>query len=245
MKKLMSILTALTVASAGAAFASGDQSAAAPAHKHPTAKEESAGDGMLTGKVTETMNAGGYTYVNIEKDGKKTWIAIPETKITVGKEMTFLPGAAMQNFESKTLKRTFDVIIFSGGVAEGSAPQGPTGSKAQVGAKEKNVKVTKATGANACTVAEAYGKSAALNKKTVVVKGKVVKVSKNIMGKNWVHLQDGTGDQTKGTHNLVVTTQDAPEVGDVVTATGTLTKDRDFGAGYKYNVIVEDASVKK
>jgi hypothetical protein len=64
------------------------------------------------------------------------------------------------------------------------------------------------------------------------------------MGKNWVHLQDVSGDTGKRTSDLVVTTQDAPKVGDVVTAKGTLHKDKDFGAGYKYRVIVEEATVK-
>jgi hypothetical protein len=93
-------------------------------------------------------------------------------------------------------------------------------------------------------VSEAYEKAGKLDKKTVVVRGKVVKVSKGIMGKNWVHLRDGSGDPGKGTNNLVVTTQDVPNVGDVVTAKGTLYKDKDFGAGYKYQVIVEEATVK-
>jgi hypothetical protein len=76
------------------------------------------------------------------------------------------------------------------------------------------------------------------------VRGKIVKVSKGIMGKNWAHLRDGSGDAGKGTNNLVVTSQDDPKVGDVVTARGTLYKDKDFGAGYLYKVIVEEATVR-
>jgi hypothetical protein len=119
---------------------------------------------------------------------------------------------------------------------------GKEGAKAPVSSEP--IKVEKAKGADACTVAEAYEKAAKLDKKTVVVRGKVVKVSKAIMGKNWVHLRDGSGDPAKGTNNLVVTTQDLPAVGDVVTAKGTLYKDKDFGAGYKYQAIVEEATVK-
>jgi len=126
-----------------------------------------------------------------------------------------------------------------------SAPQGATGSKAQIAAKDKAVKVEKAAGPNAYTVAEVYAKRSALNKKTVVVKGKVAKSSQGIMGKNWVHVQDGSGDQKKNTHNLVATTQDMAAVGDIVTITGTFAKDRDFGAGYLYKAIIEDAKVQK
>lgn len=75
------------------------------------ASEEAA----LSGKVVETMNSGGYTYVCLEKGGKKTWVAVPEMKVVKGKKMSFQPGVVMQNFESKTLKRKFDKIVFSAG----------------------------------------------------------------------------------------------------------------------------------
>jgi len=123
-----------------------------------------------------------------------------------------------------------------------AASGGSEGAKAPAPAEK--IKVEKAKGADACTVSEAYGKAATLDKKTVVVRGKVVKVSKGIMGKNWVHLQDGSGDPAKGTNDLVATTQDDPKVGSVVTAKGTLYRDKDFGAAYKYRVIVEEATVK-
>ena len=136
-------------------------------------------------------------------------------------------------------------VLAGGGDASAfgnAASGGSEGAKAP--ASSEKIKVEKAKGADACTVSEAYEKAAKLDKKTVVVRGKVVKVSKAIMGKNWVHLRDGSGDPAKGTNNLVVTTQDVPKVGDVVTAKGTLHKDKDFGAGYKYQAIVEEATVK-
>jgi hypothetical protein len=127
---------------------------------------------------------------------------------------------------------------------------GMTESEASKGSKDTTVKgekisVAKAIGANAVTVAEAFSNSAKLNKKKVVVRGKVVKVSRGIMKKNWIHIQDGTGSKSKSTHNLVCTSQDSAEVGDVVTVSGTLAKDRDFGSGYRYNVIIENAKVEK
>ncbi len=133
-------------------------------------------------------------------------------------------------------------------VAIGALAFGTSASGGSEGAKAPDasepIKVEKAKGADACTVSEAYENAGKLDKKTVVVRGKVVKVSKGIMGKNWVHLRDGSGDAGKGTNNLVATTQDVPNVGAVVTAKGTLHKDKDFGAGYKYRVIVEEATVK-
>jgi len=133
--------------------------------------------------------------------------------------------------------------LAAGGDALAAGNAGSEGAKAPV--PSDPIKVEKAKGADAYTVSETYEKAGKLDKKTVVVRGKVVKVSKGIMGKNWVHLRDGSGDSGKGTNNLVVTTQAVPKVGDVVTAKGTLSKDKDFGAGYKYKVIVEEATVKQ
>jgi len=70
----------------------------------------------LSGKVVETMNSGGYTYVSLENGGKKTWVAVPATVVKVGQMVTCQPGMEMKNFTSKTLNRTFESIIFSGGI---------------------------------------------------------------------------------------------------------------------------------
>ncbi len=204
--------------------------------------------GVLSGKVAETMNSSGYTYVRLESGGKKIWVAVPETKVKVGQTISFLPGMEMKNFESKTLKRKFDSIIFSGGVAGqaggASAPQ-DSGSKGKVVAAEEKITVEKAAGKNAYTVADIYKNSKSLSKKQIVIKGKVVKTSAGIMKRNWIHIQDGTGDAQKGTNNLVTTSSELPAVGDIVTATGTMVLDKDFGSGYKYSVMLENTKYKK
>jgi hypothetical protein len=123
--------------------------------------------------------------------------------------------------------------------------QTTTGSKGAKPTSSKDIKVDKATGSNGYTVAELFEKRAELDKKDIVVIGRVVKVSAQIMGKNWLHIQDGTGDPQKGTNDIVVTTMDLPSVGDNVTIMGILFSDKDFGSGYKYDAIVEQAHVKK
>ncbi|NJD91453.1 MAG: DNA-binding protein [Geobacter sp.] len=199
------------------------------------------------GKVLQIINSGGYTYVELKKkSGEKVWLAVSSAEIPVGSQQTFNPGMVMTNFESKSLKRTFDSIIFTDLAApakdrgkkdvSGKSP----GSKGSVSPDVK-VKVKKATGKNAYTVAELYKNSAKLNKKKVVVRGKVVKISSNIMSKNWIHLRDGSGSQATNDFNLVLTSKSIPAEGEVVLATGTLYKDKDFGGGYKYAVIVEGA----
>jgi hypothetical protein len=67
----------------------------------------------ITGKVVEAVDGGGYTYLLVEKGGEKTWAAVPATQVSVGQEVTLAPGNTMKNFESKTLKRSFESIIFT------------------------------------------------------------------------------------------------------------------------------------
>jgi hypothetical protein len=245
MKRVLAVVVTVLVLSplGHSAFAAPQHGNTAPQPHQLTADDNSGPS--LSGKVVETMNAGGYSYVLLENKGKKTWVAVTEMKITVGSEMAFKPGAPMTNFTSKSLNRTFDTIYFSGGpVTAGKALGDSPHGKPSEPVVEKNIKVEKAAGADAYTVEEVYKKTAALNGKTVIVKGKVVKVSSGIMGKNWIHLQDGTGDPKNGSNNLVVTSDDTASKGDIVTMKGTITKDKDFGSGYKYSVIMEKGNVQ-
>jgi len=101
------------VAAAFAAFGCKPAEKSAPA---PASQAQPAAADPLSGKVVETMNSGGYTYVCIENSGRKTWVALPDTKVTVGQMIACQAGGEMRNFTSRTLNRTFDSIIFSPGV---------------------------------------------------------------------------------------------------------------------------------
>lgn len=127
--------------------------------------------------------------------------------------------------------------------AAGNAPAGGSG-KAAAPASGEPIRVEKAKGKDAYTVGELHEKSGVLDKQTVSVRGKVVKATKTmIVGKYWVHLRDGSGDARKGTNDVVVaTTEKPPQVGTVVTARGTLYKDKDLGAGYKYPIVIGEGS---
>lgn len=223
-----------------------------------TSQPAAAGAG-LSGKVLETMNSGGYTYVHVEAAGKgKLWAAGPTATVKVGDTVSLPNGMLMENFASKTLGRTFERIYFVSGiqVAGGGAaaatpahapkpasqPASQPGAKAPHPTAKADVgKIEKAEGG--LTVAEIFAKSAALSGKQVVLRGKVVKYNANIMGKNWLHVQDGTG--AAGTNDLTVTTGGTAAVGDVVVLTGTLVTNKDFGAGYNYAVLLEDAKLSK
>ena len=103
----------------------------------------------------------------------------------------------------------------------------------------------KASGADARTVAEVWAQKGGLKEKSVTIRGQVVKYNPGVMGKNWIHLQDGSGEASKGNHDITVTSQDPAAKGDIVTVKGIVRQDKDFGAGYVYALIVEDAKVVK
>jgi hypothetical protein len=223
---------------------------------------EQADNGNATGKVLETMNSGGYTYINLQKnDGKSAWYAVPVSTVTVGSTITILAGVPMGEFYSKSLKQKFDNIVFSPGIA--SDKPGEVADKLKDmahkgvdmsagmkggGAGEEPmgpIKVEKAAGTDAYTVAELFGAKGPKAGNKVAVRGKVVKASSKIMGRTWLHLQDGSGDMDNKDNDLVVTSQGAATVGEVVTVHGTLARDKDFGAGYRFSVIVEDAEIAR
>jgi hypothetical protein len=203
----------------------------------------------VAGKVVETATAGDYTYVLLEKDGKKAWAACPVIDTAVGQQLAFTGCSPMMDFESKALKRTFKIIMFCGEPLSKDATElilkTSSGSAGQVPVSNEKIVVEGAKGANAYTIEDLYSKRKDLDKKQVVVKGKVMKVSSGIMHRTWIHLQDGTGSPLKKNNDLVVTTEGSAQVGDVVTVSGTFANDKDFGAGYKYNAIVELATVTK
>jgi hypothetical protein len=109
----------------------------------------------------------------------------------------------------------------------------------------KDVKVAKATGPDARTVEEIVKGSAKLKGKPVSVRGTVVRFTSGVLGKNWVHLQDGTGSAAEKTHDVLVTTQDSAKIGEVVVAKGVVQTDLDLGSGYSYKVLVDNAKLQK
>ncbi len=209
--------------------ASPSQTAAAPTPGTP-----------ITGSVAERLEAPPYLYLRLKTASGEVWAAVPAAQVENGATVTVYGAMPMGRFESKTLKRTFDQIYFgtltaSGGMASVHGG-GPT--RATVVAP-----VAKAGGPEARTIAEAWAQKASLTGKTIAVRGVVVKYNPEVMGKNWIHLQDGSGDASQGTNDLAVTSLDAAAVGDTITVRGTVRTDRDFGAGYAYAIIVEDAKV--
>ncbi|WP_257305952.1 hypothetical protein [Geothrix campi] len=221
---------------------------AAPVQGQAAAPTAAPSTGLsVSGKLLERIAATPYSYLRIQTAQGEIWAAVPETKVEKGAEVTVTGAMIMRDFESKTLKRTFAEIYF--GTLAGSGPAAapasdPHASASQPAAVEVG-KVEKASGADARTVAEVWAQKGSLKGKTVTVRGKVVKYNAGIMGKNWLHLQDGSGDAKAGTNDITVTSNDGAAKGDTVTVTGVVRTDKDFGSGYSYAVLVEDAKLVK
>jgi hypothetical protein len=226
-----------------------------------------AGPQVLRGKIVEKVDVSQYTYLKLATASGEAWAAVQRTDKKVGDEIGVENAFPMPNFESKELNRKFDVVYFGaiagaggpgapaappamGAPPAGEAPPNPAQMAAQHQAAAtgptdvKIQKIAKASGADAHTVAEVWGAKDKLKGKSVTVRGQVVKFTP-VMGKNFVHLRDGSGSPDKKNNDVTVTTADAAAVGDVITAKGTVTLDKDFGAGYAYPILIEDAKVTK
>jgi len=206
----------------------------------------------VKGEVLEVLDANGFTYMRLKSRDGEIWSAVASAPIKVGSQVTVENVTPMKDFKSKSLNRTFALVYLGNlpGTAAGPTLAGAGMEAAHSGVVKPtvdlaNIKVPKAAGANAKTVAEVMTKGAELKDKPVLVRGKVVKYNEGIMGKNWVHLRDGSGTDADKTNDILVTTKDETKVGDVVTAKGVVHTDKDFGSGYAYKVLVEDATLQK
>lgn len=98
--------------------------------------------------------------------------------------------------------------------------------------------IEKAAGPDGYKISEVYEKQEELAGKEVRVRGRVVKIATGILKMNWIHLQDGSGNVSSATHDIIVTSDDLPVAGDIVTMRGTVHLNKNFGAGYKYALIL-------
>ena len=198
-----------------------------------------AGD-VFEGTVVDTLDGGGYTYLQVDDTKKKYWVAVEGIKIEKGTEVRFTEELRAKNFESKALGRTFDEIVFASNLQHRTnVPE-----KGNLALINEQVKESPYKQKDTLSVKEAWEKRASLKDKTIAIRGKVVKASPNIMGLNWVHIQDGTGEGSE-VGRVVFTSSELPKVGDIVTASGEVRVDKDFGSGYSYKIIVENATFSK
>lgn len=200
----------------------------------------------LHGPVVEVIEAAGYTYVAIDVDGEKVWAAGPAAPLQKGQVIGFSTKMPMANFRSKSLNRDFGTLYFVDGfitedgkkTAKMSAAHGSNAVNAPKGTPVGKVAkaIEKVDGGK--TIAEIYEQKANLNGKTTKVRGEVTKFTADILGKNWVHIRDSS---TKT--DLTVTMQATTHVGAVIVLEGKLAVEKDYGYGYVYPVIMEEAKI--
>lgn len=206
---------------------------------------------LSSAKVAEVIQGTSYTYLRVTDALAEKWVAVSRQEFTVGEELylNFATAAVMENFHSKELNRDFPTILFVSQVSrepEMTPAQMPAmGDKMPAGKKvapvQADIKIEPATGG--ISIAELYANKANYSGKKVKIKGIVVKVNDQIMGRNWIHIQDGS--KSGEDFDLALTTQATAKVEDVITIEGVVSLDKDFGAGYLYSLIIEDATILK
>lgn len=198
----------------------------------------------------EVLHVNQYSYIRALEDEKEIWIAAPTTIVTIGNTYYYGKTMEMKNFESKDLNKTFETVYFVEKISENaeevSVPltenphlQKQETPKPIIEKKEVNIE----TATNGISLAELFKNREKYNNKIVTLKGEVTKYNPAIMKLNWIHLQDGT--TFDGEFDLTLTTAAEVKVGDVITVKGKVTLNKDFGAGYFYKIIVEDAELIK
>ena len=204
-------------------------------------------DGMVRGTVLETMDASGYTYVHIDLGDEQRWYAGAQTSVSVGDVVQTNNGMSMGPFTSSSLNRSFDNMYFVEIIANLSQPTLPDGhptTPAQQAADAAAIgDVAVDAAEDGQNIASIYAASDSLAGQTVSVRGKVVKYNEGILGWNFIHIQDGSGTAADGNNDLTVTSKANTAVGETVVLTGTVVLDKDFGAGYAFPVLIEDASI--
>ncbi len=249
----------LALAASGACSRQSASSSGAPASSAAAgtpAADNAAAAKMVTGEVLETMNASNYTYMRLKTPQGEVWAATGQFDVKVGDKIVGSFETEMRDFHSPTLNRDFPVIDFLSHVrlegqpegqaaAQGEAPPMAVGHGAGGMLTPSSMKVDPiAPPAGGSSIADVWAKRASLAGRMVTVRGKVVKYNGGILGRNWIHLQDGSGSAASGTNDMAVTTSAPANLGDVITVTGKLALDKDIGAGYVYKVLIEDATIK-
>ncbi|MCW8803193.1 MAG: hypothetical protein OQK57_02255 [Ignavibacteriaceae bacterium] len=193
-------------------------------------------------KVIDKIPAKGYTYLQVTESKENFWIAVPTMEIEIGETVYFSRYMVMEDFKSENIDKSFDQILFVEDARKSPTPDEMKEIHSGVLPGEKQeIKIEHLSDGK--TVQQIYSDKSSLNGEVVKVKGKVVKFNQQIMKRNWIHIQDGTGGENE--FDLVITSDQKVQVGDIIVAEGKVAVDKDFGAGYFFPVLIEDAKVEK
>ena len=194
--------------------------------------------------IKEVLPTSKYVYLHAKEDDKVFWIATRKQEVKIGDTYLYKGGLLKTNFESKEYNRTFDTVYLvsnlvpanhslTGKVSTGSKISLPPAKKTKLGASKK-IEVD-----GSVKIADIVAHPQNYEGKTIQISGECVKLNANIMGRNWMHLRDGSKDD----FDLVVTSDVAIPEGHITTMTATVALNKDFGAGYKYDIILENGTL--
>jgi len=188
-------------------------------------------------KAIEVLQTDRYTYMLVEEAGQENyWIAVAKIEAEAGAEFVYRGGLLKRNFFSTEYNRTFESIFLVSQILPLNAVNATV--PAATNASPDLTPPTEVTPvAGAIKLKELITNAAQYAGQSVRITGKVVKINPMIMGKNWVHIQDESGTS----YDLTVTTTERYALGQMVSLEGVVAVNKDFGAGYYYEVIVEDA----
>ncbi len=185
--------------------------------------------------IKEVLPTSRYVYALVEEKGDEYWVATNKMALEIGGTYYFKNGLLKRNFQSKEHDRTFDklylvsaLISNDHGIQSGAIP-----NQAEV------VSPSFKPAPGSIKISEVIANPSKYAGKTIQVSGECTKVNPNIMKRHWIHLKDGSQDD----YDFVVTSQTQIPVGHAVTFTGTINVAKDFGSGYYYEILMEDAVV--
>ena len=193
-------------------------------------------------KVIDKIPAKGYTYLQVSENKNDFWIAVPTMEVEIGETVYFSRYMIMQDFKSENIDKSFDEILFVEDARKSPTPQEMKNIHSGVTSVDKQA-ITIEPIKDGKTIQQIFSDKSSLSGQNVKVKGKVVKFNKQIMKRNWIHIQDGTG--TEKDFDLVITSDDEVSVGEIIIAEGKVSVDKDFGAGYFFPVLIEDTKIEK
>lgn len=195
-------------------------------------------------KALEIIQTTSYTYLRVEENNEEFWIAVSKISAAVGDEFYFSESMEMKDFQSTELNRVFPSVFFVQDISTSPIQESDANMHKDinptVNTMDSSIVIDPIKGG--ITISDLFRNSEKYNGKKVIVKGKVVKINSEIMGKNWIHIQDGTSEGQN--FDLTITTSEVLTLNEIVAFEGVISLNKDFGAGYKYDLIMEDATKK-
>jgi len=210
--------------------------------------QSSFAEGLHTVVINEKLPASKYVYLKVTEAEEQYWIATRNQDIKIGGTYYYRSGLLKTNFESKEYNKVFEKIYLVSSLIPENHRNTTSSVKSDNTKKEENLihkeasraqteKIIKQKGS--ITIAEIVANPQKFEGKTVQLTGKCIKINPNIMDRNWIHLQDGSKDD----FDLVVTSNTFIPEGKIITIRALVSVNRDFGAGYRYDLILENGII--